>query len=123
MAMTISECLQALKHVDPSARGIFDFCGCAPTRVDSWRGEYSFPALGWSATGRLDSGEVQTVAALIRELEIAIGGREYTGWKGGSYRCKPSQTLYVDNPGDCSGTTVEDIENLSHTVILHTVRE
>lgn len=116
--LTIGEVIDALKKADQTANVYFDFCGIAPTTVDSWRGIYAEAALGFVDTGRY--GDSPTVASLVSELEKAIDGREFTGWKGGEYRYSRSTPLHVDNPGCCSYTDIERVQNLGYSVIIHT---
>lgn len=118
--MTIDELLHDLKRAKPEAEVRFDFGGCAPTTVASSRGDYATPALGWCATSYSGGGKAPTVAALVAELEMAIDGREYTGWKGGKYTYTPRHTICVDNPGDWTSTQLVRVEDQDWRVILHT---
>lgn len=127
MSMTIGELIDALKGVENQTAIVeFDFAGTEPTEVDSWRGVYAEPALGWRATGY--SAPDQTmhhasmiVAQLIANLEGCIG-KVFTGWKGGDYTYGSGDTLHIDNPGDCSNTELVRVEDRGYTVILHTER-
>lgn len=122
--MTIDAVLQELKAAKPDARVYFDFANCVPTTVNSWRGIYDEPALGWQPAGY--SGNVKeypTAASLIRELERAIDGREYSGWKGGEYRYCGKHTLHIDNPGDSTNTEIVRVELDDWRVLLHTRTE
>jgi len=121
--MKISELLHDLRRAKPDAEVRFDFAGCAPTTVESSRGDYSTPALGWCATSYSGSGKAPTVAELVAELERATDGREYTGWKGGEYTYTPSDPLCVDNPGDWTDTQLVRVEDQEWRVILHTRME
>lgn len=123
--MKIGELIQRLKMAEKQDAEVwFDFAGCVPTTVDSWRGIYAEPALGWKPTGYSvtphDHGNSITVAMLIAELEGCIG-REYTGWKGGEYTYTKGDTLHIDNPGDCTHTELSRVEDLGYAVILHTL--
>jgi hypothetical protein len=46
--MTIGDVLNSLKHAKPDIAVRFDFGGVSPTKIDSWRGVYAEPALGFS---------------------------------------------------------------------------
>jgi hypothetical protein len=114
--LTIEQIITALKSCKPHAHVNFDFAGCFPTRVGCYRGYYECPAIGWSASGYSVgadhfSHEKCTVAAVIAELESATDGREYTAWKGEEYSFKPTQVLYVDNPGDYNGTVIVGVNS------------
>lgn len=121
--MTIDDLLYDLRKAKTDAVVMFDFCNCAPTTVGSWRGIYAEPALGWIATGYSGNGKQPTVADLIAELERAIDGREYTGWKGGEFSYNGRDTLHIDNAGDWTNTELVRVENDDWRVLLHTRRE
>lgn len=122
---TIKEVLFILKSAKKDIRVYFDFCRCVPTTVNSSRGYYDEPALGWGPSGH--SGipkKYPTVADLIFELEKAVKkGQIYTGWKGGKYTYTVDSPLHIDNPGDWSETEIVEIEYDGFEVIIHTRRE
>ena len=118
--MTIGELLTQLKQCKPEAKVYFDFGRCAPTLIASSRGDYARPALGWSWTGRGRGLGPPNVAELIAELEKAIDGRAYTGWKGGNYTYSLGSLLCVDNPGLWTETELIRAQDLDYKVILHT---
>lgn len=123
--MTIGELIDALKGVEDQTVSVeFDFAGTEPTEVDSWRGIYAEPALGWRATGYSSPDQTRhhaemTVALLIANLEGCIG-KTFSGWKGGDYTYDLSDTLHIDNPGDYSHTELVRVEDRGYVVILHT---
>ena len=124
-AISIREILRELKHADPTRVVRYDFVGCVPTTVESWRGVYSEPALGWAATGYSSIAQRQplhTVGDLVSELEAVVQGREHEGWKGGEFSYGPDQTLHVDNPGDCNHTMIVGVEIGSYDVTLLTAQ-
>ena len=123
MSMTINELLNELKKAKQGATVVFDFCGCFPTVVDSWRGIYAEPAIGWGKLDYVKFDKYPTVANVIAELEKAIGGRFYTGWKGGDFSYTGNSQLHVDNPGEYTITELARVEDCDWQVILHTVRE
>ena len=122
--MTIGEILKELRRCKRTANVYFDFCGCAPTDVDSYRGRFDFPAIGWMATGysgSVSSDSYPTVESLMKQLEGAIQPyRIYCGWKGGEYAYSEDSTLYVDNRGDANQTVIVRVEDRDYEVILHT---
>lgn len=122
--MTINELLAELKKAPNTCRVIYDFCNCIPTTLNSYRGNYKLPGLGWKGTGR-GSGEDELssvyVWQLIQQLELAISGKvTFNGWKGGEYCYTGEEQLYIDNWGDTSGTLLSNISYDEYTVILHT---
>jgi len=121
--MNIGQIKEELKKADPTHSVYFSFACCAPTTVNSWRGIYAEPAIGWAPTGYSGTADAPTVSVLLKELEDATDGREYTGWKGGEYRYRDSHPLHVDNPGDSTYTKIERVELKAWCVVLHTVNE
>ena len=121
--MKIGAIKEKLKTADQTHSVYFGFAGCVPTTVDSWRGIYAEPALGWAPSGYSGNGKAPTVADLLEELNKATDGREYTGWKGGEYRYSDGDTLHVDNPGDSTNTEITWVELKGWCVVLHTSHE
>jgi hypothetical protein len=117
--MTIAELLLELESAAPDAIVVFDFCSCVPTTIASWRGDYSFPALGWSPTGYSGHGKPPTVKNLIEELEDATSGKTFGGWKGGEYAYSPNHELMIDNRGDCTATHLLCVRDEGYRVVLH----
>jgi len=118
--MTINELLAVLRTAtDQNVRAYMYPLGCVPTTIDSWRGNYAEPALGWSPAGYTkDVVEYPTVKSLISELEKAIGGRVYEGWKGGEYQYNGDEPLHIDNPGDCTNTAISHVEVRDWKVVI-----
>lgn len=121
MSMTVGEVIEALSKANPDVQVRFAFGGVVPTRVDSWRGVYAEPALGFKYEGRNTDGP--TAAALLAELRKAISGEVYSGWKGGEYTYRAKDTLHIDNPGAWTQTELTRVEVDEYTVLLHTARE
>lgn len=119
--MNIGEIKNALKNADPTAQVFYNFTNCYPTKVDSWRGIYADPAIGWRSSEDWRAGEnIPTVRDFLQELDAAIEpGREYTGWKGGQYSYDENSQLHVDNPGryTCTEIIRVDISGLRVTLI------
>lgn len=123
MAKTIGFVIAMLKGCKANSEVFFDFGHCIPTTVNSWRGVYAEPALGWTDIGWAAGGAPPKVSDLIAELEKAINGREYTGWKGGKFIYTKDDQLHIDNPGDASGTEISVIQDLGNQVVIHTAKE
>jgi len=127
--MKIKEIIEALESVEDTTKPvIFDFCSCVPTKIDSWRGIYAEPAIGWEPTGYSSKTKDRhfvkvTVDALLIELKHAISGVEYTGWKGGEFLYDGDSILHVDNPGDCTNTEISAVKELSYYVVLCTEKD
>jgi hypothetical protein len=105
---------------DPSPPVLFDFCRCFPTTVQSWRGVYAEAALGWTNHDFDYDAKETTVDDLIAELEKAIDGRKFTGWKGGEFSYNEDTEIHVDNPGECTHTEIINVEDKGYVVLLHT---
>lgn len=118
--MTIGELLRNLRMAKPDVSVRYDFCGMFPTTVDSSRGDYARPALGWACPDDLDN--YPTVADLIVELEKAVDGRLYHGYKGGEYVYTTGSQLCVDNWGQWTSTELRYVSVDDYEVILHTIR-
>lgn len=115
--MKVGELKNILNKLDKNKKVVFDFCDCIPTTIDSWRGIYAEPALGWKIHGYADT---PTVDQLLTELNIATNGKPYGGWKGGLYAFNDDSKLHVDNPGRCSYTEISGVDHEGYLVVLLT---
>jgi len=117
--MTIGQLLDELRKFDQKIAVTFDFGHCYPTNIDSWRGSYDEPSIGWAS----DDGQIHTVAMLINELEKSISsGSVYYGYNGGEYQYTKESPLHVDNKGICSNTGITSIceGKYGWRVVIHT---
>jgi hypothetical protein len=114
---TLGSVIDALRAAKPEAQVLFDFCGCGPTKVASYRGWYDHLAIGWSDSFDGDWPSAKSVAEL---LEFA-DGMAFFGYKGGQYTMNRDTPLWVDRYGDCTGTGIVGVEYLGeHSIILET---
>ena len=122
--MQLGELIRILRAADTNSHVRYDFAGCVPTRVGSWRGVYSEPALGWIATGYSGVGihKNVTVGNLLMELEEALN-TEHEGWKGGGFRYTEDSPLHIDNPGDWTSTEIDHVTVDGLELVIHTVRD
>jgi len=121
-AIGMAELHRLLKQAQADADVHLDFGGHArPTTIDSYRGYYDRPALGFALGGY--SGGDHTghtkVSELIAELERGMR-QAYEGWKGGTYRYSGNEPLFVDNPGDASGIAVTGLIDGGYRVTITT---
>lgn len=114
--MLIRDIKSKLRELDSDKYVYFDFCALSPTTIDSWRGSYNLPAIGWAQK------PPSTVKELLEELNTATSGRIYYGYKGGEYTFNEDQDLYVDNYGIFSETMITDVLDKGWCVILCTQR-
>lgn len=118
MTMTIGQLINELECVDPTLPVRYDFCGCIPTTIASWRGSYALPALGWRESG----GDSLTAGALLLELEEAVSGKVYEGYKGGEYEFRGRDDLWIDNYGRYTETELRSVSVNDFEVVLNTGR-
>jgi hypothetical protein len=120
--MNIGKLIRKLETADPEVPVFFGFCGCFPTTISTYRGDYSQPSLGWLPSGYSTHTEDNppSVAKLLEELRSSIDGRTFKGWKGGDFSFEESQELHIDNPGDCTGTHIESVVISEHNVTINT---
>ena len=122
--MTIGELINELKKCKPDSKVYYDFAGLMPTTINSWRGTYDEPALGWAGLKYLCNWGLDnppTVENLLKELDLALQ-LSYTGWKGGVYFYTEDSPLHIDNYGEWTCTELSRVENTGSSVILHTIR-
>jgi len=122
MLINIGDIKTRLKSASGDLPVYFDFCECVPTNINSWRGNYAEPAIGWSPSGYSGNGKPPTVAQFLDELEMATSGRLYSGWHGDTFSYTDNNQLYVDNYGDSTSTKIMGIEVCESRVILHTAK-
>lgn len=108
--MTLGELRDALATARPEAEVQYNMLGLRwDGCLRSWRGIYAEPAIGWqSDRDRWRDGKPVsiTVADMLREIDDALGGREFAGYKGGTYRYGRSSPVHVDNRGDYTSTNL-----------------
>ena len=121
-AIGMAELHRLLKRAKPDATVYLDFGGFArPTTIDSYRGYYDRPALGFVLGGYSGSDHRGTteVRQLLADLERGMRD-DFEGWKGGIYRYSGDETLFVDNPGDSSGIVVTGLVDEGYRVTITT---
>lgn len=111
--MTLGALIDALEAMPPEEGIEFDFGYMRPTTLDSWRGVYAYLALGYEGAGAI------TVADLLTNCCEAVGAY-FDGWKGGSFLMSRETPIYVDNPGEYSGTMVVGVGRRYGSVVLLT---
>jgi hypothetical protein len=114
--MNIGQVINRLADFDEDEFIYFDFCNCVPTGVNAWRGIHAEPALGWSKI----EDNAPTVKQLIAELEEAVDGRKFTGYKGGEYVYSRESPLHIDNWGESSSTRIKSIKFVDGYLIIKT---
>lgn len=111
---TLGQLIDALETVSDKTNAVrFDFCGIAPTNLDSYRGYYEDLALGWEPQCNWPG---PTVERFLAEIKAQLG-KVVHGWKGGKYTVSRDQTLYVANPGETGSTAVMGVDSGYFTVI------
>lgn len=115
MSITLGKLIAHLELENPNDEVEFDFCGAAPTRFASYRGDYSELALGHDITGA----KPQKVSDLLAAARGCIG-KTFEGYKGGDFIMHPHTPVRVDNWGEWTSTHITGVESGSGTVILVT---
>jgi hypothetical protein len=123
---TLGHLIAVLEQADSDADVEFDFCYLRPTNVASYRGYYSHLALGWSNEPlRSKNGEFvrhwPSVANVLTHLKSARG-KNFDGWKGGTYRMDGETPIWVANPGETGGTGIVGIDVSNSIVVLITTK-
>ena len=101
--MTLGELIDILSSHPPEDRVRFEFGGCVPTKLDSYRGYYEDLALGFS-----DAEFPPTIAELTRDLQLALVCY-FHGYKGGKYRMSRATSVWVANYRNTSDTTIVSV--------------
>ncbi len=100
----------------------YDFGTCIPTKLASWRGNYSELALGYMLSGYdndKDHFAKTTVHELLAEMKSAMG-KVFDGWKGGEFMMGENTPVWVDNQGNASNTAIIDIVDDGWRVLIMT---
>lgn len=85
--------------------------------VHSWRGVYAHPAIEPAAPD-----ENSTVRELVKELNLGLT-EEFQGWKGGEYRYREDQELWLSPEGSSEDYKFTSVEVRDGVVILHVKQE
>lgn len=117
--MTIGEVRKILQQTDKYLEVYYDFGHLYPISIGSWRGCNSEPALGWSDDRNFSA----TVEDVLKEIDLAVSGKLYEGYKGGKFTFKDSDTLHIDNYGESSNTEIDSIDTSDYCVIIRTRKE
>lgn len=100
----------------------YDFASAIPTTLDSWRGAYEELALGFKLSGYDNDDEhfaETTAETLLSELKNAVG-KQYGGWKGGTYTMTRETPVWVTNAGNSGNTGIIDVVDDGWRIILMT---
>lgn len=101
---TLGQLIDALRNVDASddCDVSFAFGYFVPTTCASWRGSYDEIAIGYALN---DSGGRPTLKDFLSHLRSCVG-KEFTGWKGGTFTMDVDTPVWVAEPGDSGNTGV-----------------
>ena len=119
--VTLGELRDALARAIPSADVRYDVLGLFWHGLHSWRGSYDEPAIGWTedSFGRGGVAYDVTAGALLAEIDAALAGAVFHGWKGGAYTYRRSSPVNVDNPGSYTCTQLVGVTVEETRVVLH----
>jgi hypothetical protein len=103
--MTLGDLRSVLALAAPDLPVSYDQFGLCWEGLDSWRGIYAYPALGWrpyDAAKRDDA----TAGRLLALIDRALAGEVFTGYKGGEYTFSHASPVWVDNYGKANSTAL-----------------
>jgi hypothetical protein len=103
--MTLGQIIDVLKRKKQDDSVRFDFVYFHPKGIHSYRGYYDQLAIGYS-----NEGDDPTVAELLKMCEDA-DGKDFTGYKGGTYTMDRDTVVWVANPNESGGTAIVDIHD------------
>ena len=109
---TLGQLIDALKPLSGDDRVRFAVGYISPCGLGSYRGYYEDIAI------RFGHGEC-SVATLLADCEEAVG-KEFSGWKGGSYRMSRDTPVWVANSDQVGGMGVVGINVTESDVVLLT---
>ena len=118
--MTLGALRDALAAFKRDARVRFAAFCLVPTRLGSWRGIYAEPALGWKDG---DVNPAPTVGALLDDIDRALRGATFGGWKGGDYHYDRKSPIHIDRPGECGETILVAVTDRHGDALLHVATE
>lgn len=125
--MTLGDLIAKLERIDSSWEVRFDFCCRLPLGFRSWRGVYAELALGHYSYDDLydekrrhlypkEAPKVKDLLSLARECI----GKEFDGYKSGTYIMNEATEVWVDNYSECTHTEISFVEPTDSLCILHT---
>ena len=110
--MTLGEIVDVLKRKDPTWHVYYDFVQFAPEGIHSYRGYYDQIALGYGH-------KPITVAELLGLCQGAIG-KDFEGYKGGTYTMHATTPVWVANYDESGSTAIVDIVERGYGLCLVT---
>lgn len=103
--LSLGELIAKLEAVrDKTQHLTFDFCVLPIAGLDSWRGDYAELAVGYNDYNRVGL----TVEQFLGKCKEAVG-KDFEGYKGGTYQMDESTPIWAANWGDSSDTGVVDV--------------
>lgn len=119
--VTLGELRDALARATPTAEVRLDVLGLYAHGLHSWRGSYDEPAIGWSVERFDRQGRPidVTAGALCLQIDEALGGKVFHGYKGGEYRYRRSSPVNIDNWGEYTCTRLVNVTVEETRVVLH----
>jgi hypothetical protein len=111
--LTLGELIERLKECQPDREVKFDFANFHPGGLDSYRGFYEQLAIEYQTDL-----EIKT-ADFIAKLEKAVG-RNYEGYKGGSYTMFRDTPVWVANYGESTYTGVVGVLDAGYITVIET---
>lgn len=122
--MTLGELREVIARAHPDDDVIFDQFGLVWNGVlDSWRGVYAMPAIGWRHPLDLVDAQPNAARDLLQVIDQALAGERFTGYKGGEYTFDRDSPVHVDRYGESTGTALVGVRLWPGKVWLITAGE
>lgn len=107
--LTLGDMIAQLKAI-PRPHEVFvffEFAELYVTGINSYRGYYEDLALSFTTSrgGVYGKKSYTNVVELLELLEESVG-RDFEGWKGGTYTAHPNKALWAACPGCTGGTAI-----------------
>ena len=111
--MILSELISELEKAKQDDYIYFDFCGCVPSGIGSWRGSYEELSISYEKSTEMK------VSELLSICKKALGS-VFAGYKGGLYKMYESTPVWVDNSGESTETAILDLIETNAGIIIET---
>ena len=117
--LTIGMLIEELQNTgQPDFPVTFDFGGCFPVELTSWRGIYKEAALDYVAYG--EGKRPLKVAELINHLKDSLD-KPQQGYKGGEFVMTVDTPIWADKWGESNDTAIIGVVVTDYKVVITTI--
>lgn len=110
--MNLGQLIDALEIAKPDEPVRFTVGYLCPEGAHSYRGFYEDLAIGYGQDERLVGDFLNTLNEVV--------GKEFYGWKGGTYRMDRDTPVWVANSDEAPSTAIIGVDLTEYDVILKT---